>query len=452
MNTNNQNEEEPYKNIRQRFPELFENEKKPRNLLLKETFFSEELDYKHQSASNMFFNGHAKTRTFIERYEGEAYTHNLKKKVEDKFCLIDKLLGEKGGFKMDNSFKAEIKGIIVQIHGIARRNQEFLRYINPSKEECSFHINLKYLFLSVVYLKLKSDLYENIGVDCFEIGLGELVKVYGSREICMGKLGNYIDFVKAVVREFGFGIKLTISKEEKKELTVCYFDRFLKLSSNLIKGSPNFSEFSEKKLKRVYIKILENFEAKYECIKGKRVRHFACGIFHIALRLLDVNVSLIELVDILRKDQGLRNIVYYSVTRVIREICDEFVDKFIQILLKYKKNKILITSKLGKYSCFLGMYEGRIQELMLQNRINIKSKVINEIMKFCLKGKVLKVMNKLKVCKNLHLKQKRKIEEQKSISLLGKRSRERRDYDEASTAEFFFKEEDRISSLSGYPF
>lgn len=321
-------------------------------MLLTEEFFSSEVDFKHQSTSNMFFNGHAKTRTFIEKYEGEAYTHNLKKKVEEKFSLIDKLFGKNGNFKMDTKFKSEVKEIIVQIHGITRRNQEFLRFLNPSKEDPTFHINLKYLFLSVVYLKLKSDLYENIGIDCFEIGLGELVKTYGSNDICLGKLGNYIDFVKAVIKEFGLGIKLKISKEEKKNLTFFYLEKYTKLSSKLIKGSPNYSNFNEKKLSRVCGKIFENFENKYDCVKGKRIRHFACGIFHIALRVLDVNVNLIELINLLKEDQAFKNIVYYSVTRIIREICDEFIDKFLQILLMFKKIRFLLLRNLENFAGF----------------------------------------------------------------------------------------------------
>lgn len=454
MNTKSHYDHQPSETQKMRFPELFSgtDSKNQKSLLLAPSNkFSDELDYKHQSASNMFFNCHARTRTLIERYQGEAYIHNLKKKVEEKFCLIDKLLGQRGGFKMDSRFKTGVKNLIGQVYGIARRNQAYLKYINPNKEEPSFHINLKYLFLAVVYLKLKGDLYENLNGDALEIGLGELVKVYGSNEICLGKLGKYIDFVKAIVREFGLGIKLVISNEEKRKLTFCYLESFSKLCSKVIKGSSNYAEFSQKKLKRVYTKIFENFEAKFDCIKGKRVRHFACAIFHISLRLLDFNVTLVELIDILRQDEAFGNIVYHSVTRIIREICDEFVDKFFQLLLMFKHSKILITKRLGNLSCFLAIYESKAEELINQNRVNIKSKIVKEIMKFCLKKKVLKAMKHLRVIKNLNLK-KKKMKEKKTMGYLGKRSADRRDYEEASTAEFFFKEEDRISSFSGYPF
>lgn len=450
MNNKDQIKEERLKNIKQRFPELFKDNENQKKFLLASPIFSEELDYKHQTASNMFFNTHAKTRTFIEKYEGEAYTHNLKKKIDEKFCSIDKLLSKNGGVKLDIKFKGEIKNLIVQIHGIARRNKEFLRLLNPNKDECSFHVNLKYLFLSVVYLKLKSDLYENIGNHGVEIGLSEIVKAYGSQEICMGKLGNYIDFVKTIVQEFGIEIKLKISKEDKKNLTFYYLDMFTNLCLDVIKASPNYSEFNMKKLKRVYKKIFENFEAKFDCVKGKRIRHFACAIFHISLRLLDVNLTLIELIGIMKKEEEFNNMVYYSITRVIREICDEFIDKFIQLLLKFKKNRIFITSKLGNFTWVLNVYEPKIEELLSKNRVNIKSKEILEIMKFCLKGKIIKIMKELDVSKNLHLKDKRKEIDDESVLFLGKRSSERREYEEASTAEFFFKEEDRISSFSGY--
>ena len=37
--------------------------------------------------------------------------HTLKKKIDDKFCKIDKLVGIYGGFKMESRFKNEIKDL-----------------------------------------------------------------------------------------------------------------------------------------------------------------------------------------------------------------------------------------------------------------------------------------------------------------------------------------------------
>lgn len=66
------------------------------------------------------------------------------------------------------------------------------------------------------------------------------------------------------------------------------------------------------------------------------------------------------------------------------------------------------------------IYEPKIEDLLQKNRVNIKSKVIMEIMKFSLKGKIIKIMKELKILKNLHLKEKGKNDGKSVEFYLGK--------------------------------
>lgn len=103
-----------------------------------------------------------------------------------------------------------------------------LQSVNNMDHSKSFNINLKYLFIAVVYLKLRSDLYTNIGDRVLEIGINDIINVYGKGEVCQGKLGRYIDYVKSIVRDNKLGLKLEIPYESRKKLNFLYYKYFLK--------------------------------------------------------------------------------------------------------------------------------------------------------------------------------------------------------------------------------
>jgi hypothetical protein len=84
------------------------------------------------------------------------------------------------------------------------------------EKQKSFNINLKYLFIAVVYLKLRSDLFTNIGDRVLEIGINDIIDVYGKGEICQGKLGRYIDCVKSIARDNKLNLNLEISYDQRK--------------------------------------------------------------------------------------------------------------------------------------------------------------------------------------------------------------------------------------------
>jgi len=402
--------------------------------------FSEEMDYNTQTTSNIFFNPHARTRTIIEKYEGEAYMFTIKKKLEEKFSNIDKLLGEQGGFKMDCGFKKEVKNIVTEIHGISRRNPKFSRYLKKSDDENAsqtLHLNLKYLFLSVVYLKLKSDLFQNIGDSVLEVGINDLVGVYGQNEICLGRLGNYLEFVKAIAKDYGLGLTLDINEEDKRSLASFYLDYFLKVTDKLIRGNPNFANYNEKKMRRVFFKIYDEFKGREECMKSKRIRHLCCAIFHISLRVLDVNTTLLELIDLLKKEQMFNHMMYHSVTRIRREICAEIFGKFKILLKEFKLNKEKFILKLGKLSWFLKVYRGKEAELSNLKRMNIKCPLVLEIVKFMLKKKVIKIFGSIKEVNFFG------SEPEKKLHVGGDES------EPATTADMRIKEDDRFSNFSG---
>lgn len=401
--------------------------------------FSEEMDYNTQTTSNIFFNPHARTRTIIEKYEGEAYMFTIKKKLEEKFSNIDKLLGEQGGFKMDCGFKKEVKNIVTEIHGITRRNPKYSRYLKKMDDDNgahTLHLNLKYLFLSVVYLKLKSDLFQNIGDGVLEVGINDLVGVYGQNEICLGRLGNYLEFVKAIAKDYGLGLILNINEEDKRSLASFYLDYFLKVTDKLIRGNPNFANYNEKKMRRVFFKIYDEFKGREECMKSKRIRHLCCAIFHISLRVLDVNTTLLELIELLKKEQMFNQMMYHSVTRIRREICAEIFGKFKILLNQFKKKKQKFVLKLGKLSWFLKVYKGKEEELSKLKRMNIKCPLVLEIVKFMLKKKVIKIFSAIPKEDYVESEPEKKL-------MIGN------DSEPATTAGMRVKEDDRFSNFSG---
>lgn len=197
---------------------------------------------------------------------------------------------------------------------------------------------MKYLFIAVVYLKLRSDLFTNIGDRVLEIGINDIIEVYGKGEICQGKLGRYIDYVKSIVRDNKLGLKLEISYDSRKKLNFLYYDCFLKQILPTIKKNPNAPNFTEKKLKSVFDKIFKFFDGKENCLKNRKIRHFSCAIFYMSLRLIDITITLQELVKILQKDPMFSKMLYYSVSRINRDICDEFVNKFLFLIEFYRRN------------------------------------------------------------------------------------------------------------------
>lgn len=60
--------------------------------------------------------------------------HTLKKKIDDKFCKIDKLVGVNGGFKMEWRFKNEIKDLICDIWMISRKKPWYIKAIRKESE------------------------------------------------------------------------------------------------------------------------------------------------------------------------------------------------------------------------------------------------------------------------------------------------------------------------------
>ena len=196
----------------------------------------------------------------------------------------------------------------------------------------NFNINLKYLFIAVVYLKLRSDLYTNIGDRVLEIGINDIIDVYGKGEICQGKLGRYIDYVKAVVRDNKLGLTLEIPYESRQKLNFLYYDCFVRQTLSTIKKNPNSPNFTETKLKSVFDKIYRFFDGKENCLKNRKIRHFSCAIFYISLRLIDISITLQELVVLLQEDPMFSKMLYYSVSRINRDICDEFVSKFLFLI------------------------------------------------------------------------------------------------------------------------
>lgn len=259
----------------------------------------------------------------------------------------------------------------------------------------TFNINLKYLFIAVVYLKLRSDLFTNIGERVLEIGINDLIEVYGKGEICQGKLGRYIDCVKAIARDNKLSLKLEISYEQRKELNFLYYKHFLAQTKSTILKNPNAPNFSEKKLEKVYSKVFYFFDGKENCLKNRKIRHFSCAIFYMSLRLIGITITLQQLVTLLKDDPMFSKMLYYSVSRINRDICEEFINKFLFLVEYYRRNKRQVVKHLKGYSSFLSASVREIESLLNQRRTNIKSPLVVKTVTFMLKSKVAKFMKKI---------------------------------------------------------
>ena len=64
----------------------------------------------------------------------------MKKKIDDKFCKIDKLVGSTGGFKMESRFKTEIKNLICDIWMISRKKPWYIKAIRKDSSR-SVHLD-----------------------------------------------------------------------------------------------------------------------------------------------------------------------------------------------------------------------------------------------------------------------------------------------------------------------
>jgi hypothetical protein len=99
--------------------------------------FCNEIDFNTQSVSQTYFNPFSRSKVFIEKFQGESYLHTLKKKIDDKFCKIDKLVGCNGGFKMESRFKNEVKDLICDIWMITRKKPWYIKSIRKESERSS---------------------------------------------------------------------------------------------------------------------------------------------------------------------------------------------------------------------------------------------------------------------------------------------------------------------------
>jgi hypothetical protein len=177
-------------------------------------------------------------------------------------------------------------------------------------------------------------------------------------------LGSYLDYVKSIARDNKLGLTLEIPYENKKELNFYYYDCFLKQVKGKIKKNPNAPNFNEKKLRKVFDKIFNFFEGKESCLKNRKIRHFSCAIFYLSLRLIDIKINIQELVNELKQDPMFSKMLYYSVSRINRDICTEFIDKFLFLIEYYRRNTGKVVRYLKGYSNFLSKNVSNVEDLI----------------------------------------------------------------------------------------
>ena len=215
---------------------------------------------------------------------------------------------------------------------------------------------MKYLFVSIVYLKLKHDLYSQMGDFLFEIGLDDLINAYGAEginEITHRNIWKYLTFTKAIIKDYNFDIEIKFNSAQKKSLLFCYLDKFLAISDKVLQTDPNYFNFNEKKIKRVFEKLYGNYDYVEDILRSRKKMNFACGLFQISLRVLDINLTLLDIVNKFKEDPRFNNIHYFSAARVMQEVCIQSVLKFSNLVKYYKDSREITLKKLGKMTWFL---------------------------------------------------------------------------------------------------
>lgn len=136
--------------------------------------------------------------------------------------------------------------------------------------------------------------------------------------------------------------------------------------------------------------MYNNYDFVDDILRSRKKLNFACGLFQIALRVLDINLTLLDIVNNFKKDPRFSNIHYFSSARVMQEVCIQSVLKFSNLLTFFKGHKELTFTKLGKLTWFLQTHANELQEPVSFMKKNIKSSAVIGIVKFMLKSKVIK--------------------------------------------------------------
>ena len=242
----------------------------------------------------------------------------------------------------------------------------------------------------MIFLKLRSDLYENIGSCLLEIGIDDLIRVYGSSDLHPGLLGRYIDIVKSIARDCNLGLNFHFTMEQRKRLTFHYLDCFIGLTKDWILKSPNAPNFSEENVKKYFGKIFHFFEEVPEFLILRRMRHVACSIYFLSLRLVDINLTIQELLEMIQRDPLFSQMLIYSVCRLNREIMEDFFRSFQRLLIFYKANTKAVVKKLKGKCLFLSQNLETVEIQNSKSRNNVKNRFFTLVLKFMINSKVRK--------------------------------------------------------------
>lgn len=126
----------------------------------------------------------------------------------------------------------------------------------------------------------------------------------------------------------------------------------------------------------------------------RRMRHVTCAIYFLSLRLVEISITIQELVELIQRDPIFSQMLIYSVCRLNREIMEDFYRSFQRLLIYYKSNTKIVVKKLKGKCSFLSQ---SLHEVEIQNskqRNNVKCRLFSLILKFMINSKVKKFVHK----------------------------------------------------------
>lgn len=96
---------------------------------------------------------------------------------------------------------------------------------------------------------------------------------------------------------------------------------------NIVK-SPHAPYFSEEKIRKIFAKIFAFYEGTPNFLIFRRIRHVACAIYFLSLRLIEINVNIQDLMNWISLDPVFSQMKYFSISRLAREMVEDFFKKF----------------------------------------------------------------------------------------------------------------------------
>ena len=308
-----------------------------------------------KDSPNSYFNGLAKRTLILERFEGEYANLKKKEKMDSMFKVFDEFLRTTCKLGADQALNKQIAEISLRVNEIFKKNNAKYGHLLRSKEHPQRQqgLSVKYLFVALLHLALKSKTVESKGAFLFEISLNEIIKCYSYLHICPGTLSKYLNLCKTLIKEYDFSITVE-NIQDRSALLGQYFEKVLKhfLKNYQIFGfelKPDSEEKLQKSFRRL-IALEDDIEYR---LSHRPVIYHSFAIFVLCLNAQGFSKGLKDLIDYFKEEDQLLNLNYSTVSGCLRVRKQSLLLKLLRILQVFQTKSHLIISVLGRQAFIL---------------------------------------------------------------------------------------------------